>query len=251
MITVQFKESFPFEVSDHDAKLRKGRRRWRVESWNKKKKKKTKKMSLCFLTLSFLPLFPSGWRGMMMMRRRRPARGGAGHARRGWWAGRARSPADSQTVWSWPTATGDTCRPKQHDVSLWQIRRQQPTARLTIFLSSWGGKKSNKKEGEKRESCHCHIILSGWRRSTSSINNQHKFSVGRNVRTTQKNASRNSFTASVVERIQCFGGNGNSRFFYSLIKQLTVSCVAVSTASVSFSFMYSIYSVRGNVLFKV
>lgn len=207
-------------------------------------------MSLCFLTLSFLPLSPSGWRGMMMMRRRRPARGGAGHARRGWWAGRARSPADSQTVWSWPTATGDTCRITQHGVCLWQIRRRQPTARLTIFCPAEEEKREQ--QGRRIKSCHCHIILSGWRKSTSSINNQHEsLFYGKKCQDDSEECLQKFFHSLCCTQNTVFLGNGNIRLFYSFIKQLTVSCVAVSAAYVSFSFVYSIYSVRSNVLFKV
>lgn len=64
LITAQFKGLFPLKF------LNCGRRKGDV--------------SFCFLTLSlFLLSSPSGWRRMMMMMRRQPARGGVGRARRG------------------------------------------------------------------------------------------------------------------------------------------------------------------------
>lgn len=69
----------PIVVSNCEAKLSK-----KGGKGDRLKVKKTANVSLCSLTLYFsLLLSPSGWQGMMMMMRRRPARGGAGHARRG------------------------------------------------------------------------------------------------------------------------------------------------------------------------
>lgn len=158
MITVRLKESLKFLT----VKLN-----WGDGGEGLKRKKKKKSLfvpsPLCFSLL----LSPSGWRGTMTTRRRRPARGGAGRARRGWWARRARSPAHSRTVWSWPTATGDTSR-KTPVLSV--ANTESAAADCRLFWSSWreeGRGATGKRENRK---CQC----KSWRGCTSSINNQYK-----------------------------------------------------------------------------